>query len=213
MMRQLTTLDQFIINFDQGLRTVLGHSNLSMRENPAATVAETELTAAEKQLSTRLMRVNHAGEISAQALYQGQALTAQTPQIRDKLQQFAQEEHDHVLWCHSRLKTLGGHRSFLNPFWYSGSLAIGTLAGFSGDKWSLGFVAETERQVVKHLEQHLQRLPSHDFKSQAILEQMKHDEARHGSTALRAGGVRLPKPVRWLMGGVSRVMTTTAFWI
>lgn len=212
-MRQLTFLDQLIINFDQGLHTLLGHAQGASRDNPAATVAETELSEHEKHLSTRLMRINHAGEVSAQALYQGQALTARTPQVRDKLRQFAQEETDHLLWCQSRIKTLGGHRSLLNPFWYSGSLALGTLAGLRGDKWSLGFVAETERQVVKHLEKHLQRLPAHDFKSQAILEQMKHDETRHGSTALRAGGVRLPKPVGWLMSGAARVMTTTAYWL
>lgn len=211
-MQQLTSLDLFIINCDRGLRTLFGKLPAT-QTNPAQTVADTELTQSEKLLSARLMRVNHAGEVSAQALYQGQALTARTTEVRDNMKQSSLEENDHLVWCQERIHELNGRLSFLNPLWYTGSFAIGACAGIAGDKWSLGFVAETERQVVKHLEGHLQRLPSRDLKSRAILEQMKEDEAHHASVAIKVGGVSLPKPVCWLMGGVSKVMTKTAFWI
>jgi ubiquinone biosynthesis monooxygenase Coq7 len=159
------------------------------------------------------MRVNHAGEVCAQALYQGQALTARQDDTRRQMAQAAEEENDHLLWCRHRIHELGGHTSLLNPLWYSGSLAIGAVTGLLGDKWSLGFLAETEQQVVRHLEGHLQRLPENDEKSRAILEQMKTDEGEHRMTALNAGGVELPDPVKRLMTLASRVMTTTAYRI
>ena len=212
-MPQLTPLDQLIINFDQGLRTLFGPPLGTGRVNPAQTAPDAQLTEAEKRLSARLMRVNHAGEVSAQALYQGQALTAHTAAVRDNMKQSALEENDHLVWCQSRISELDGHTSWLNPLWYAGSLTLGTMVGAVGDQWSLGFVAETERQVIKHLEGHLQHLPAQDLKSQAILEQMKEDEAHHASVAVKTGGVPLPKPVCWLMARTAKVMTTTAFWV
>ncbi len=209
----LTPLDHLIINFDHGLRTLFGQPLGTTRANPAKTVPENELTDSETELSARLMRVNHAGEVSAQALYQGQALTARSQTVRSSMKQSALEENDHLVWCENRIHELNGHVSFLNPLWYAGSFSIGAIAGAAGDKWSLGFVAETERQVIKHLEEHLQRLPNDDLKSRTILEQMKIDEAHHATVALKAGGVQLPKPIAWLMGGTSKVMTKTAFWV
>ena len=156
------------------------------------------------------MRVNHAGEVCAQALYQGQALTARRDETRQQMEQAAEEENDHLVWCRQRIHELGGHTSLLNPLWYTGSLAIGAFSGLLGDKWSLGFLAETEHQVVRHLEGHLQRLPEGDEKSRAILEQMKIDEGEHCTTARDAGGSALPEPVKKLMNLASRVMTTTA---
>jgi ubiquinone biosynthesis monooxygenase Coq7 len=214
-MQKLTLLDHLIVNFDHGLKTLLGQPAMTTRPNPAQMVSDddAELTTVNKQLAARLMRVNHAGEVSAQALYHGQALMAHSPAIRENMKQSAWEEGDHLVWCQQRITELNGHVSFLNPFWYVGSYTIGALAGMAGDKWSLGFITETERQVVKHLEGHLQRLPPQDFKSRAILEQMKIDEQHHAIVAIKAGGVPLPKPVSWLMGRAANVMTTTAFWI
>ena len=146
-------------------------------------------------------------------MYQGQALTARLPQVRQQMERAALEENDHLDWCEKRAKELGTHVSVLNPAWYAGSTAIGALAGLAGDKWSLGFVAETEKQVVKHLEEHLEQLPEHDDKSRAILEQMKEDEGRHATVALEAGGTELPDPVKKLMGLASKIMTRTAFWL
>ncbi len=159
------------------------------------------------------MRINHSGEVAAQGLYQGQALTARLPQVRDKMQRAAQEENDHLAWCEHRLKQMGTHTSYLNPLWYLGSVAIGAAAGIAGDKWSLGFVAETEHQVVRHLDEHLSRLPSQDGKSRAILEQMRVDEGQHATHALDGGGVPLPEPIRKVMSLTSKVMTRTAYWI
>lgn len=211
--RQYSPLDRFLINVDRGLRTVFGQPETSGRPDPAAACPEAGLTEPERREAARLMRVNHAGEVAAQALYQGQSLTARLPQVRDKMEQAAREENDHLDWCARRARELGGHTSVLNPFWYAGSLAIGAAAGWAGDKWSLGFIVETERQVVRHLEGHLQRLAPRDRKSRAILEQMKVDESHHATTALNAGGVPLPAPVRGLMALTSRVMTRTAYWI
>jgi len=158
-----------------------------------------------------LMRVNHAGEIAAQGLYQGQAATARLTTVRASMEKAAEEENDHLAWCQERLAELGSRPSILNPIWYAGAFAIGATAGLIGDRWSLGFVAETERQVVRHLEDHLARLPRGDARSKAILEQMKIDEQRHGATAEQAGGAQLPAPVRQLMGAVSRIMTRGAY--
>jgi ubiquinone biosynthesis monooxygenase Coq7 len=208
--REHTFIDRLITHADQALRTVFGEPVGSGRENPAEQLAENALLTTEKAKSIRLMRVNHAGEVCAQALYQGQALTAQQHQTRQQMKQAAIEENDHLAWCRQRIHELGGHTSLLNPIWYSGSLAIGAVSGLMGDKWSLGFLAETENQVVKHLEGHLHQLPASDEKSHAILRQMKSDEAKHKSSALNAGGAALPEPVKKMMTLVSRVMTTTA---
>jgi len=211
--RQPTFIDQCIANADQALRTVFGEPVGSGRDNPAQPEADNELSATEKAESICLMRVNHAGEVCAQALYQGQALTAHRNVTRSQMKQAAEEENDHLAWCRQRIDELGGHTSLLNPFWYAGSLAMGAATGLLGDKWSLGFLAETESQVVKHLEGHLQRLPEGDNKSHAILQQMKTDEAKHRATAIRAGGSELPEPVRKMMTLMSRVMTKTAYRI
>ena len=195
---------------DRALRTVFGEPIGAGRPDPAADLPEAELTEAVRATSLSLMRVNHAGEVCAQALYQGQALTARQRQTRSQLEQAAEEENDHLIWCRHRVHELGGQTSLLNPLWYSGSLAIGAFSGLLGDRWSLGFLAETEHQVVEHLEGHLDRLPEDDRKSRAILEQMKIDEGEHCTTARDAGGSELPEPVRKLMSLASRVMTTTA---
>ncbi|MFN7087998.1 MAG: 2-polyprenyl-3-methyl-6-methoxy-1,4-benzoquinone monooxygenase, partial [Burkholderiales bacterium] len=176
-------------------------------------IADVALDKTQRELAAALMRVNHSGEICAQALYQGQALTARDSQARQALEQAAQEETEHLAWTERRIEELGGHKSLLNPLWYGGSFVLGAAAGLLGDRWNLGFLAETERQVVNHLEGHLQRLPAEDQKSRVILEQMKADEARHATSALQHGGAELPAPVRAAMRLSSKVMTKTAFWI
>ena len=213
MTRHYTPIDALLINVDQALRTVFGRPATTGRPSPAASAPEADLQPAEQREAGRLMRVNHTGEVCAQALYQGQALTAQLDQVRDRMEQAAAEENDHLAWCEERLKELGSHQSLLNPLFYAGAFAIGATAGKAGDRWSLGFVAETEQQVVEHLNGHLHRLPAHDQQSRAILEQMKEDEARHATHALAAGGARLPFPIRMAMRGVARVMTGTTYWI
>jgi ubiquinone biosynthesis monooxygenase Coq7 len=213
MSRSLTPLDQLIAGADRALRTVFAGSTASGRENPAGEIAETVHDESERRHVAGLMRVNHAGEIAAQGLYQGQAATARLDSVRAAMDTAAEEENDHLAWCEQRLAELGSRPSILNPLWYAGSFVIGATAGVIGDKWSLGFVAETERQVVRHLESHLDRLPSDDGRSRAIVEQMKVDEEQHGSTAEEAGGARLPAPVRSLMTVVSRVMTRGAYWV
>ena len=212
-MRNYSPIDHLLINLDQALRTVAGKPSVTERANPADAHAENELSTTQKQTVARLMRVNHAGEVAAQALYQGQALTTHTPEVREKMQRAAQEENDHLDWCETRIKEMDSHTSILNPAWYIGSFAIGALAGLAGDKWSLGFVAETEHQVVKHLEEHLRQLPPQDVKSHAILEQMRRDESQHATTALEAGGAPLPTPIKHLMQLTSQVMTRTAYWL
>jgi ubiquinone biosynthesis monooxygenase Coq7 len=211
--RNLSIIDRLISQADQALQTVFGEPVGSDRENPAGQLRDGDLSATDKATSLCLMRVNHAGEVCAQALYQGQALTAKQEATRTQMKQAATEENDHLVWCRHRIRELGGHTSLLNPVWYTGSLALGAASGLIGDKWSLGFLAETEHQVVRHLEGHLQRLPASDNKSRAILEQMKEDEARHQTTALSAGGVELPTVVKKLMTLASRVMTVTAYRI
>ncbi len=210
--RFYSDLDRLIGHLDQALRTVFGPPPVA-RPSPAAGLPEGELSAAEREEAGRLMRVNHAGEICAQALYQGQAATARREDVRDKLVAAAGEENDHLAWTGERVRELGTHTSYLNPLWYLGSFALGALAGLAGDKWSLGFLAETERQVVQHLEGHLDRLSRGDRKSRAILAQMKEDEARHATVAVEAGAAELPETVKRLMCLASRVMTGTAYWI
>ena len=212
-MRDYSPLDRLIAQFDTGLRTVFGQPITTERPDPADAVEDGELSDQERQLSARLMRINHAGEVAAQGLYQGQALTARLPEVRDKMERAALEENDHLAWCENRVEELGGHTSYLNPLWYLGSVTIGALAGLAGDKWSLGFVAETEHQVVRHLDDHLARISPNDHKSRAILEQMKIDEGQHATTALAAGGAPLPAPIQGLMKLTSRVMTTLAYRI
>jgi len=212
-MRNYTPLDRVVMEMDKAVRTVFASPPVTERPNPADARGDAELNEEERRRVAGLMRVNHAGEVSAQALYQGQALTAKLAEVRGKMERAALEENDHLAWCEQRLGDLGSHTSVLNPLWYAGSFALGALAGLAGDKWSLGFVAETERQVVKHLEEHLERLPPQDHKSRAVLEQMKEDEGHHATTALKAGGAELPEPVKQTMRLTSKVMTKTAYYL
>ncbi len=209
----MSPLDRLIIEFDTALRSVVGGAN-SGRPTPGSSVTPNQsLDAAERKHAAGLMRVNHVGEVCAQALYQSQKLVARSPQIQEMLNHSAQEEMDHLAWCETRLQELGSHTSYLNPLWYAGSFAIGLAAGLAGDKWSLGFVVETEKQVENHLESHLEKLPSEDHRSRAIVEQMRIDEIEHGQAALHAGGVVLPEPIQKVMQAMSQVMTTTAYKI
>jgi len=203
-------IDQLITEFDKGLRTVFAPAH-SVRPYPDHACADTILADGEKHHAAALMRVNHSGEVCAQALYNGQALTARNPATEAALRQASEEETEHLAWCEKRIRELGGHKSLLNPVWYAGSFALGALAGVLGDKWNLGFLAETEHQVGRHIENHLLHLPANDEKSRAILEQMKEDEARHATTALEHGGAALPAPVRLAMKLASKVMTGTAY--
>lgn len=205
-------VDRLIVEFDKGLRTLFSQAH-SARAYPDTDVTEAVLSEAEKKHAAALMRVNHSGEICAQALYQGQALTARDPVVQHKLQQAAQEETEHLAWTARRVHELGGHLSVFNPFWYSGSLAIGAVAGLLGDKWNLGFLAETERQVGAHLQSHLQSLPAQDEKSRAIVAQMYTDETAHADMASALGGAVLPQPVPQLMKMNGRVMTDAAYWV
>lgn len=213
MDRALTPFDKLIGCLDQGLRVVFGPPPAAGRPSPARDLPEPALDARGRELAGRLMRVNHVGEICAQALYQGQALTARDGEVRDKLQRSADEENDHLAWTAQRIEELGSRGSYLNPLWYAGALAIGAAAGLAGDRWSLGFLAETERQVVEHLHGHLSRLPPEDAKSRAIVEQMAVDEGRHATTAIDAGAAELPAPVKTAMRLAAKTMTSTAYWL
>jgi ubiquinone biosynthesis monooxygenase Coq7 len=212
-MRQFSAMDNFLIHMDIGIRTIFGAPKVTERENPASSQAEGELSEADRELAGRLMRINHAGEVSAQGLYQGQALTARLPEVRRQMDRAAEEENDHLAWCEKRCEELGTHVSYLSPFWYLGSLTIGAIAGKLGDQWSLGFVAETEHQVVSHLDSHLLQLTPEDHKSRAILEQMKEDELNHAVIAEQAGAAKLPHAVKLAMKMSSRVMTGGAYYI
>jgi 3-demethoxyubiquinol 3-hydroxylase len=205
-------LDKIIVEFDKGLRTLFARAPTS-RPLPGRDLPDAELSSEEKRHAAALMRINHCGEICAQALYQGQALTARNEEVKGALEQAAWEETEHLNWTETRIAELGGRTSFLNPLWYGGSLALGALAGALGDKWNLGFLAETERQVEHHLDDHLARLPQQDERSRAILEQMKTDEIRHAETALEHGGAPLPLPVRAAMKLSSKLMTRTVYWV
>jgi ubiquinone biosynthesis monooxygenase Coq7 len=208
----MLNLDRMIVEFDKGLRTLFSQAH-SVRAHPDANLPEASMDEAEKKNAAALMRVNHSGEICAQALYQGQALTARDPAVQQTLQRAAQEETEHLAWTAKRVHELGGHLSLLNPFWYTSSLAIGALAGLLGDKWNLGFLAETERQVGQHLQSHLDRLPQQDEKSRAIVTQMHTDEVGHADMALSLGGAELPQPVQMAMKLNGKVMTGTAYWV
>ncbi len=205
-------LEQAIPHFDRALRTVFATVR-SVRPHPGADLPEAELSEQERAHAAALMRVNHVGEICAQALYQGQALMSRDRSIRDALQQAADEETEHLAWTERRIAELGGRKSLLNPLWYGGALAIGMFAGRFGDRWNLGFLAETERQVEQHLKDHLDTLPAQDQRSRAIVEQMKTDEIEHAETALKLGGQELPTPIKGAMKLASRVMTTLTYRI
>lgn len=202
--------DAVIPQFDKALRTVFATA-ASRRPYPDAGLEEAEMSEAEKRHAAGLMRINHSGEVCAQALYQGQALTARNPEAARALIEAAEEETEHLAWCEKRLNELGSHKSLLNPLWYAGSFTLGALAGALGDKWNLGFLAETERQVEGHLNGHLAELPELDAKSRAIVEQMKTDEMKHADTAIAHGGVPLPAPVRQAMQLTSKVLTVAAY--
>jgi ubiquinone biosynthesis monooxygenase Coq7 len=208
----MLSIDRAIVEFDRALRAAAGVASAS-RRTPGAAVAEADLSPAEREHAAALMRVNHVGEVCAQALYQGQAWTARDDTARTALQKAAQEEADHLAWSGERIAELGGRPSFLNPLWYAGALAIGAAAGAVGDRWNLAFLAETEHQVEKHLSGHLERLPAADVRTRAIVEAMRADEARHRDTALALGAAELPAPVKAAMRFASRVMTAVAFRI
>ncbi len=213
----MSSLDRLIISADHALRTLAGAVHAA-RPNPAdiplaSAASAPELEGEERRLAGALMRVNHVGEICAQALYQAQALTARSPELRAQMVAAAREETDHLAWTQQRLDELGDRPSLLNPLWYAGAFAIGLLAGRVGDRTSLGFVVETERQVEQHLVGHLDRLPAADTRSRAIVQQMAEDERQHADAALDAGAAELPAPARWAMRAVAKVMTTTAHHI
>jgi ubiquinone biosynthesis monooxygenase Coq7 len=205
----MNAFDPLIISFDNALRTLTGAVHAA-RPNPAGVQQGETLTESERREAGALMRVNHVGEVCAQALYQAQALTARTPELRQQMERASREETDHLAWTQERLAELGDRVSWLNPLWYAGAFGIGLLAGRAGDAVSLGFVVETERQVEDHLAGHLDRLPAGDARSRAIVEVMKEDERRHADEAGAAGGAPLQPPLRWLMRGAAKVMTSTA---
>jgi ubiquinone biosynthesis monooxygenase Coq7 len=208
----MLNFDSVIVEFDKGLRSLFSQAH-SIRPHPDAGIEDVDLGESEKKTAVALMRVNHCGEICAQALYQGQAWTAHDPQVQRKLEDAAQEETEHLAWTAHRVHELGGHLSLLNPLWYTSSLAIGALAGLLGDKWNLGFLAETERQVGAHLQSHLDKLPEHDDKSRAIVQQMYQDETQHAKMAVDLGAAELPQPIKLAMSFSGKVMTNTAYWI
>lgn len=209
-LRHLSPLDRLLDSAQNALVTVLGAPRAG-RGNPGQAEAEAALDAAERRHAAGLMRINHTGEVCAQALYIGQAAVARDPATRAHLLEAAQEETDHLAWCGDRLRELDSRPSLFNPLWYAGSWAIGAAAGLRGDGWNLGFVVETERQVEAHLEEHLQTLPATDARSRAILSVMKDDEARHADNALAAGARILPAPIPALMAGASKLMKTVAY--
>lgn len=202
-------IDGLIVEFDKALRTVFAPA-WTLRPRPGADLPDVPLAEPERKLAAALMRVNHCGEICAQALYQGQAIMSKDENSRKALERAAREETEHLAWTEQRIAELGGRKSLLNPVWYGGSLAIGMLAGVFGDRWNLGFLAETERQVEAHLSAHLDRLPAEDQRSRAIVEQMKEDEISHADTAVSLGAHELPQPVKTVMQAASRVMTSVA---
>jgi 3-demethoxyubiquinol 3-hydroxylase len=205
-------LDRLIVTFDRALRTVFAPA-VSARPVPGEHLPDAPLSEGLRGHVAALMRVNHTGEVCAQALYEGQALTARSSAARAALQRAAQEETEHLAWTQRRIDELGGRKSLLNPFFYAGSFAMGAAAGLLGDRWNLGFLAETERQVVEHLDAHLRQLPHEDQKSRAVLEEMRLDEAQHATTAMEHGAAGLPGPARLLMRVASGVMTRTSYWI
>lgn len=209
----MALIDDLIIGFDSALRISTGNTTGHRRESPAKDLPSDELSVSEKQHSARLMRVNHCGEVCAQALYHGQAMTAKSGRVANSMLKAAEEETDHLVWCEQRLKELDAGVSKLNPIWYASSFTMGALTGLLGDKVNLGFVAATEEQVCKHLDEHLEQLPEHDTRSRAVLTSMREDEKNHEQTALEKGGARFPAPIKSMMTGVSRLMTRSSYWI
>ncbi len=205
-------IDKLITTFDKGLHTVFAQANAG-RLRPDAHIEESPLTESEKKQTVALMRINHVGEVCAQALYSGQALTSRNPQIAQSLQHAADEETDHLAWCEGRINELGGRKSWLNPVWYVGSFTLGAVAGALDDKWNLGFLAETERQVSNHLQSHLNKLSETDTKTRTIISQMQQDEAAHAQEAKELGASELPEPIKAGMKIASKIMTSTAHYI
>ena len=204
-------IDGFIIEFDRALRSIVGATPMRRPVPDSSAMSETELSAEEKKHAAGLMRVNHVGEVCAQALYQSQKLHAKSDDLKNKLEHAAIEEEDHLAWCERRLEELDSRPSLLNPVWYAGSFVLGSIAGLAGDKISLGFVAETEKQVEHHLDEHLKELPSNDHRSRAIVAQMRADEIAHGQMAIQEGGVELPSAIQAVMKTMAKVMTVTAY--
>lgn len=213
MTRRLTLIDKLICEADTVMRTLSSRGNTAGRASPARGHSESELDARSKKHVAGLMRVNHTGEVCAQALYQGQALTAKLPSVREEMQEAATEEVDHLVWCEERLRQLDSRPSALNPAWYGLSFTIGALAGAVGDAVSLGFVAATEERVCAHLKEHLRQLPEEDRRSRLILQKMLEDEERHGENALAAGGQDFPRPVKNVMTALSQVMTRSSYYV
>ena len=209
--RILTRIDRILAGVDHALRTVNAAPGHVARPNPAAGIEETELTEQEKAHAAGLMRVNHAGEVAAQGLYQGHAAIARDPSIEAQMTRAAEEEFDHLAWCEQRLEELGSGPSALQPLWYGGAFAMGMTSGVIGDKWSLGFIEETERQVSAHLTGHLDKLPAGDLRSRAIVTQMRDEEEEHGANAKQAGAAPLPQPIRKIMQAVAKIMTGLAY--
>jgi len=212
MNRNYSFIDHLVMEFNQGLTAVFGKT-VPKRYSPAENHIDSELSPPEKKHSQGFMRVDHTGEVCAQALYRGQMLVSRSESTRSVLAEACEEEKDHLAWTHERLNELNGHRSYLNTYWYVHSFFIGVVAGLCGDRWSLGFVEETEKQVSRHLALHIEDLPAQDIRSRKIAEQMREDEERHGENALKAGGSELPSLMKKLMALQSKVMTTLAYYI
>lgn len=211
--RHYSFLDQMCLGIDQALRAVFDNPKTPTRPCPTADEILPKMNDKQRQYSAALMRINHSGEVCAQALYHGQGMVSRSSVVKETMSQAAIEESDHLAWCMLRINELGGHASYLNLIWYLGSFTIGLTAGLMGDQWSLGFLAETEKQVVKHLEKHLDLLPSQDQKSHRILQQMQADEAMHRDQAIQAGAFMLPVPIKNLMSLASKMMVKIAYWV
>ncbi len=211
--RQLSPIDKILAGANNALRTVASPAGRPTRRNPSENILDAQLNSKQKAHAAGLMRVNHAGEVAAQALYQGHATVARDENIESQMKHAADEEFDHLAWCEQRIHELGYQPSRLSPLWYAGAYTIGAASGLLGDKWSLGFIAETEKQVCSHLDSHLDRLPEEDAKSRAIVEQMRDEEEEHGKNAIEAGAAELPRPVVRLMRATAKVMTKTAYWV
>lgn len=211
--RQYTLVDRICLGIDQVMRALSDTTKTTGKPNPAEEANEHPLTEKQRQQSAALMRINHAGEICAQALYHGQGIVSRSIHIQEKMHQAALEEGDHLAWCKQRLSELDSHSSYLNPVWYAGSFCIGMIAGMVGDRWSLGFVAETETQVIKHLKRHLDLLPQQDERSHRILVQMEKDESKHRDEAITAGAKPLPRVIQQVMNMTSKIMVKTTYWI
>ena len=212
-MRNYNFIDHLVEVADQALKAIAGPASTATREPPGEEFKDTVLSKADRDYSARLMRINHAGEVAAQGLYHGQALTAREGKTAEQMKKNAHEESDHLAWCEQRLEQLGERPSLLAPLWYTGALAIGAAAGLAGDRWSLGFVKETEDQVVEHLDSHLAKAPASDKATLAIIKQIRYDETEHANAAEQAGAHELPQPIKSLMQMTAKVMTTTAYYL